>query len=128
MCNLGLKIMTINKAVKVRLHPNKTQLHKINVTLGCSRYIYNDMLAHNIKVYERRGEHLNYNAMQNLLPAMKKYKTWLADADSQTLKYACRQVDTAYQKFFKHEAKFPRFHKKHGRQSYTTTNMNCTKQ
>lgn len=115
--------MMINKAIKGRLYPNKTQLHKINVTLGCCRYIYNEMLARNQKVYYRRGEHLGYNAMQNLLPVMKQYKPWLAEADSQALKYACRQVDTAYQKFFKHLASFPRFHKKHGRQSYTTTNM-----
>ena len=115
--------MTINKATKGRLYPNKTQLHKINTTLNCCRYVYNEMLARNQKVYRRRGEYLNYNAMQNLLPAMKKYKPWLKEADSQALKYACRQVDAAYQKFFKHLAAFPCFHKKHGRQSYTTTNM-----
>lgn len=83
------------------------------------------MLARNKKVYARRGEHLNYITMQNLVPVMKEYKPWLREADSQALNYACRQVDTAYKKFFKHEAGFPRFHKKHGRQSYTTTNMSC---
>ena len=117
--------MVINKALKVRLYPNKTQLNKIDATLHHCRYIYNEMLARNMKVYNRRGEHLNYNAMQNLLPTMKQYKSWLKEADSQALKYACRQVDTAYKKFFKHEVSFPRFHKKHGRQSYTTTNMSC---
>ncbi len=116
--------MIINKAIKGRLYPNKTQQHKMNVTLGCCRYIYNEMLARNQKSYRRRGEHLSYNTMQNLLPKMKQYKPWLKGADSQALKYACRQVDTAYQKFFKHLANAPRFHKKNGRQSYTTTNMN----
>ena len=115
--------MVINKALKVRLYPNKTQLNKINTTLHHCRYIYNEMLARNKKAYKRRGEHLNYNAMQNLLPVIKVYKPWLKEADSQALKYTCRQLDMAYKKFFKHEAGFPRFHKKHGRQSYTTTNM-----
>lgn len=64
-------------------------------------------------------------AMQNLLPKMKLYFPWLKDADSQALKYACRQVDTAYQNFFKRGNGFPKFHKKDGRQSYTTTNMSC---
>lgn len=92
--------MIINKATKGRLCPNKIQLHKINTTLSCCRYIYNEMIARNQKVYRRRGEHINYNVMQNLLPVMKQYKLWLKEADSQALKYACRQVDTAYQKFF----------------------------
>lgn len=30
--------MAINKATKGRLYPNKTQLHKINLTLSCCRY------------------------------------------------------------------------------------------
>ena len=115
-------MVTINRAAKGRIYPNKTQITKIDQTLGCCRYVYNTMLARNQKAYKRRGEHLSYYDMQNLLPGMKKYNPWLADADSQALKYACRQVDTAYKKFFKHEAGCPNFHKKHGRQAYTTTN------
>ena len=114
--------MLIIRASKGRAYFNKTQLNIANSTLNLCRYIYNEMLARNQKVYKRRGEHLNYNDMQNLLPVMKKYKPWLKDADSQALKYACRQVDTAYQNFFKHEAGFPQFHSKKGRQCYTTTN------
>ena len=114
--------MLIIRASKGRAYLNKTQLNIVDSTLNSCRYIYNEMLARNQKVYKRRGEHLSYNDMQNLLPAMKKYKPWLKNADSQALKYACRQVDTAYQKFFKHEAAFPQFHSKKGRQCYTTTN------
>jgi len=110
------------EATKGRLYPNKTTQTKVDKTLDCCRYVYNVMLGRNQKVYERRREHLSYNDMQNLLPVMKRYLPWLAEADSQALKYACRQLDTAYQKFFKHEAGFPRFHSKRGRQSYTTTN------
>lgn len=113
--------MLIIRASKGRAYFNKTQLNIVNNTLNSCRYIYNEMLARNQKVYKRRGEHLSYNNMQNLLPDMKKYKPWLKKADSQALKYACRQVDTAYQKFFKHEAGFPQFHSKKGRQCYTTT-------
>ncbi len=114
--------MLIIRASKGRAYFNKTQLNIADSTLNSCRYVYNEMLARNQKVYERRGEHLSYNDMQNLLPVMKKYKPWLKKADSQALKYACRQVDTAYQKFFKHETGFPQFHSKKGRQCYTTTN------
>lgn len=89
----------INKALRVRIYPNKKQQKKIDATINCCRFVRNHMIERNRKLYNRRKEHLNYNAMQNLLPGMKKYLPWLAEADSQALKYACRQVDNAYQRF-----------------------------
>ena len=114
--------MLIIRASKGRAYFNKTQQAVVDDTFDTCRYVYNEMLARNKKVYKRRGEHLSYNDMQNFLPVMKTYRIWLKDADSQALKYACRQVDTAYKKFFRHEAGFPQFHSKKGRQCYTTTN------
>ena len=113
--------MQITMATKFRLYPNNIQSKQIDNTLDCCRFVYNHMLSRNIKSYKRRGEHLSYYDMQNLLPIMKTYLPWL-NVDSQALKYACRQLDTAYSKFFKYEAGFPKFHKKHGRQAYTSTN------
>lgn len=114
----------INKALKVRIYPNKTQQKKIDTTINCCRFIRNYMIERNRKLYNRRKEHLNYNAMQNLLPVMKKYLPWLVEADSQALKYACRQVDDAYQRFFKKLSGYPQFRSKRDSfQSYTTTNV-----
>ena len=113
--------MQITTATKFRLYPNVAQSKQIDDTLDCCRFVYNHMLSRNIKAYKRRAEHLSYIDMQNLLPIMKIYLPWL-NVDSQALKYACRQLDTAYGKFFKHEAGFPKYHKKHGRQAYTNTN------
>ena len=70
------------------------------------------MLDRNIKAYSRRKEHLTYNNMQNLLPIMKNYLPWLKEADSQALKYACRQVDLAYKNFFAKRTGFPKFKRK----------------
>ncbi len=114
--------MIIYKASKFRVYPNKSQQHIINSTLGSCRYIYNKMLERQKLIYKRRGEHLSYNEMQNLLPGMKQYLPWLKEADSQALKYACRQLDTAYQRFFKGDGGFPTYKKRKKAQSYTTTN------
>lgn len=113
----------INKALRVRIYPNKTQQKKIDITINCCRFVRNHMIERNSKLYDRRKEHLNYIAMQNLLPNMKKYLPWLKEADSQALKYACRQVDNAYQRFFKKQGSYPKFSSKRDSiQSYTTTN------
>ena len=114
--------MKFTKAIKVRLYPNRTQEKQLNITLGHCRFVYNQMLSRQQKAYQRRGEHLSYNEMQNLLPVMKQHHSWLRDADSQALKYACRQVDNAYQKMFKEHSGKPKFKNKRGKQSYTTTN------
>ena len=115
----------INKALRVRIYPNKTQQKKIDATINCCRFVRNHMIERNRKLYERRKEHLNYIAMQNLLPGMKKYLPWLAEADAKALQYACRQVDNAYQRFFKKQGGHPKFSSKRDTvQSYTNTNPN----
>nr|DAK91388.1 MAG TPA: endonuclease [Caudoviricetes sp.] len=115
--------MEIIRALKMRIYPNEEQALKIDKTIGSCRFVYNHMLARNKKVYARRNEHLSYYDMQNLLPHMKEYLPWLKESDSQALKYACRQVNKAFDGFFKKRTHFPRFHSKRtSRQSYTTTN------
>lgn len=108
---------------KGRLYPTPEQAQQINQTIGNCRFIYNYMLARQQKIYRRRGEHMSYISMQNLLPGMKKYIPWLASSDSQALKYACRQLNDAYQRYFKGLGDKPRFKskKRSDGQSYTTT-------
>ena len=114
--------MILNRAIKMRIYPDDEQRHKIDVTLNHCRYIYNKMLERNNVIYKRRKEHLNYYEMQNLLPKMKKYLPWLAEADSKALQYSCRQLNSAFDRFFKKLGGYPKFHTKHGKQFYTTTN------
>ena len=98
--------MEIIRALKMRIYPNDEQKVKIDKTLGTCRFVYNHMLARNQKAYERRKEHLSNYEMQNLLPIMKNYLPWMKEADSQALKHACRQLNTAYDRFFKKKSGF----------------------
>jgi putative transposase len=43
---------------------------------------------------------------------------WLKEADSQALQQSLRDLDTAYQNFFKGNSRYPRFKSKYDRQSY----------
>ena len=113
--------MKAHKGYKFKLEPTEEQKIKINKTLGCCRFVYNSMLDRRIKGYKRRGESISYIDTQNLLPKMKQYLPWLAEVDSQALKYSCRQLDDAYKGFFKSGKGFPNFKRKRGEESYTTT-------
>lgn len=99
--------MKVHKGYKFRLVPTEEQKVKINKTLGCCRFVYNSMLDRRIKAYQRRGESMSYIDTQNLLPQMKTYLPWLAEVDSQALKYSCRQLNNAYKGFFEDGKGFP---------------------
>ena len=43
-----------NKAYKFRIYPNDKQAELINKTFGCTRFIWNVMLAEKIEVYENK--------------------------------------------------------------------------
>ena len=42
----------MNRAVKIRIYPNKEQRVQIEKTIGCGRFIYNQMLADKISYYQ----------------------------------------------------------------------------
>lgn len=107
----------IQKTYKFRLYPNKEQEKLLANYFGSIRFVYNHFLAKRKEQYEQTKKSSNYYEQSKELTAMKKTETysWLKEINSQTLQHALRNLDTAYQNFFKGRAKFPRFHsKKHG--------------
>lgn len=110
------------KSYSFRIYPTEEQARQIDLTIDCCRFVYNHMLERNMKMYKRRKEHLSTYDMNNLLPQMKKYLPWLANADNRALKAACANLDRAYQRFFKGNANHPKFKsKRRTRQSYSTS-------
>lgn len=109
----------MNKAYKFRLYPNKEQATLIDKTIGCARFIYNQMLSDKIKHYELTKKKLNNTPAQ-----YKKEFIWLAEVDSYALCYAQMNLQTAYNNFFRRkEIGFPKFKsKKKNRLTYTTYN------
>lgn len=111
--------MTIRqKSYKFRLYPNQEQKQFFAKTFGCSRAIWNMMLADKIKYYEETGETL-YNT-----PAQyKKEFPWLKEVDSLALAFVKLNLQNAYKNFFQSGFGFPKFKKKSHNQSYKTYNQ-----
>ena len=77
--------------------------------------------------YKADGTSLNYNDTAFGLTALKRQFVWLKEADSIALQQALRNLDKAYDSFFKKNGSFPKFKSaKHSRRSYTTINQNGT--
>lgn len=111
----------MHKAFKFRVYPTKEQTILINKTIGCTRYIYNHFLDARIKIFEAEQKTLSYNTCSLELTQLKKQIEWLQEVDSMALQQALKDLDKAYQKFFKEKKGFPNFKgKKNPKQSYRT--------
>ncbi|HPJ86602.1 MAG TPA: transposase [Candidatus Pacearchaeota archaeon] len=117
--------MKQNKAYKFRLLPNKTQSNLIDRTIGCARFIYNQMLSDKIKHYKDTKL-----SLKNTPAQYKNEFEFLKEVDSLALANAQMNLETAYTNFFrkvkqgKKDLGFPKFKsKKKCNWSYTTNNQ-----
>ena len=111
------------KAYKYRKYTNLEQKEYLAKTFGCTRFIYNKMLADKIEYYKETGKMLKNTPAQ-----YKKEFEWLKEIDSLALANAQQNLDKAYKNFFRDKSVgFPKFKsKKTNRFSYTTNNQNGT--
>lgn len=116
----------VEYSYKFRIYPNSKQENLIQRTFGCCRFVFNHFLAYRKELYETTKETANYYACANSLTALKKQEetAWLKEADATALQSSIKDLDTAYQNFFRRVKKgekpgYPRFKSKHNhRQSY----------
>lgn len=117
----------MNKAIKYRLYPTKKQTEYFLKCFGCCRFVYNQALNWRMAAYKADGTSLNYNDTAFGLTALKHQFAWLKEADSIALQQALRNLDKAYDSFFKKNGRFPKFKSaKRSRKSFTTINQNGT--
>ena len=92
---------------------------------GASRFLYNRGLEQRKVLYEKEGKSITYFEQNNELVLLKKQEAtlWLKDIHSQVLQQALKNLDTAFQNFFKNlttgrKPGFPRFKCKGIRDSF----------
>ena len=114
------------KSFKYRLYPNAEQERFIQKTFGCVRFVYNEMLAFKKYIYETENKSLSKFDCNNYCNRiLKKQYEWLRDVDKNALTNSIYNMDSAYQKFFKEHAGYPKFKsKKNNRKSYSTNFTN----
>lgn len=126
--------MKRNYAYKVRLYPNKQQAILIDKTIGCSRLLYNLMLAERKQVWEENKENKNivYGWKYKTEKQYKDEYEFMKEVDSQALTQSRMHLDNAYNNFFKSLSGrrkggivgFPCFKKKKNCGSYTSCIVN----
>ncbi len=112
------------KAYKYRIYPNNEQKVQIAKTFGCCRFVYNQILAYRKESYEKEKKSVSKTECNNYCNReLKKAYEWLKEVDKFALTNAIYNMDSAYQKFFKEHAGYPKFKSKHDNHKSYTTNI-----
>ena len=113
--------MIRQKSYKFRLLPNLEQKIFFEKTFGCSRFIWNQMLADKLAYYDETGE-----ILKNTPAQYKDEFPWLKEVDSLALCNVQLNLNKAYNTFFQSGFGFPNFKSKKAAQSYKTNNNKGT--
>ena len=111
----------INKTYKFRIYPNKEQEILLSKHFGCSRFVYNHFLNERKEQYQKDNKSDNYYTQAKTLTKLKKLEEfkWLKEVNSQSIQFALRCLDTAYDRFFRKLSEFPKFKSRKNKNSFT---------
>ena len=111
----------IHKSYKFKIAPDNEQKELLAKHFGATRFVFNRYLNIRKETYLEEKKSLNYYDNANDLTVLKKDEqfVWLKEINSQSLQSSLRNLDTAYNKFFRKQTKFPRFKSKVDKQSFT---------
>ena len=113
----------MQRAYKVEIKPTLKQIQKINQSIGICRWLYNEYLSTNNKLYvqykegfiDKKQAFISANEfdkyINNEVKVLEEY-AWINNCGSKARKKAIQNAETAYKRFFKGQSKFPRFKKK----------------
>ena len=118
------------RALEVRLYPNKKQEVLIDKTLGCGRFLYNQMLAERNAFYEANKGNKDV-LKKHKYKTEKQYKEefdFLKEPDATALQQSRMNLETSYKNAYASlsgkrkgpKMGFPVFKKKGGREAYKT--------
>jgi putative transposase len=111
----------INKTYKFRIYPNKEQETLLSKHFGCSRFVYNYFLNQRKEQYQKDNKSDNYYKQAKYLTELKKQDeySWLKEVNSQSIQFALRNLDTAYDRFFRKLSQFPKFKSRKYKNTFT---------
>ena len=118
------------RGLELRIYPNKKQEVLIDKTFGCTRFIYNQMLAERNGVYENLKDDKKalYSHKYKTEKQYKEEFSFLKEPDATALQQSRMNLETSYKNVYDSlsgkrkgpKVGFPTFKKKGGREAYKT--------
>ena len=104
------------KSYKYRIYPTDDQIVKLSNIFGQVRFVYNLGLETKINAWKTHRKSISAFDLNNQIKDLKDHIDWI-DAPSQSLQMAMKNLDSAYNSFFKGGG-FPKFKNKYSKQSF----------
>jgi len=127
---------TVHKALKVRIYPTQEQEVLLSKSFGCSRFLFNQMLAERIAVYDslKEGRRALYDHKYKTEKQYKEEFEWLSEVDAKALQAVTANLIASYSNFFNSvrgirkgtKVGFPKFKKRMSFASFGAGNNNGT--
>ncbi|MBR0383285.1 MAG: helix-turn-helix domain-containing protein, partial [Eubacteriaceae bacterium] len=76
---------TVHRGFKFRIYPSEEQQVLIAKTIGCARFVYNNMLAFSKDAHARGEKFTSRNKFNYRLTGLKEEYPWLHEVDSTAL-------------------------------------------
>jgi putative transposase len=107
------------KSFKYRLDLSEAQKGFFNCVFGSCRFIYNRSLSERNEAYQKDNTRIGAVDLIKRITVLKKQDgfEWLKKVPNQCLQQAIWNMDSAFTRFFREKASFPRFRTKHENQS-----------
>jgi putative transposase len=102
----------ILKSFKYRINPTKEQKILLNKHIDACRFIYNLALETKKIAFENYKTNISCFDLIKQIPDLKEECVWLKEINSQSLQASIKNLDVAYENFFKGNSKFPKFKSK----------------
>lgn len=117
----------VKRAYKFRCYPTPDQAEQLNRTLGCVRYVYNRALAERHRAWTQEQRRVTHAETDRMLTGWKRDPdtTWLAEPSKGPLQAALRNLQGAFDKFWRKQNRYPRFKKKGRTRDSATYFRNC---
>lgn len=109
-----MQTKVVKRAYKYRFYPTPEQATQLAQTFGCVRYVYNRALAERSRAWTQEQRRVTFADTSKMLTAWKRdpETAWLAEPSKGPLQAALRNLQSAYDRFWRKQSRFPTFKKK----------------
>lgn len=104
----------VRRAYKYRFYPTPEQEQQLSQTFGCVRYVYNRALAERSRAWNTQSRRITYTETDKMLTSWKRDPDtrWLTEPSKGPLQATLRNLQAAFDKFWRKQARYPRFKRK----------------
>lgn len=122
-----MAVKVVKRAYRYRFYPTDEQAQQLAQTFGCVRYVYNRALAERSRAWTQEQRRVSHAETDKMLTGWKRddETAWLADPSKGPLQAALRNLQGAFDKFWRKQARYPTFKKKGKSKDSATYFSNC---